>query len=181
MPEGDSRERVTCDHCGTVEYDNPKVVVACQLFEGDRLLWLRRSADPYAGRWTVPSGFVECGETIREAASRELREETRLVVDPADWRLHSVLSLPDINQIYISLAAPLPNRDFQPTAEASEIAMFRVDEVRSLDLGYPAETRVLVEGMYDSVARGTAGVASGRLWDITGQDPTAIRAEPATG
>src|SRR4051794_29891664 len=99
----------TCGSCGHIEYDGPCVLVACPLFEGDRLLWIRRATAPYRGRWTIPSGFVERGETVNEAASREVQEETRLRVEPEHLRLFTVLSLPAMNQVYVGLAAPLPD------------------------------------------------------------------------
>lgn len=46
-----------------------------------RVVLVKRKHEPSAGTWSLPGGAVEIGETAREAAAREVREETGLVVE----------------------------------------------------------------------------------------------------
>jgi ADP-ribose pyrophosphatase YjhB (NUDIX family) len=56
----------------------PRVVASAVVVDDDRLLLIRRRNPPDAGRWSIPGGGVEYGETLAEAVLRELAEETGL-------------------------------------------------------------------------------------------------------
>lgn len=173
IPAGDIRPRCTCSRCGAIEYENPKLLVTCALFEDDRILWIRRAAAPYRDRWAIPGGFVECGETPAEAAAREVREETYLRVAPADLSLHSVISLPDLQQIHVAMMAPLPSHGYRPSPEASDVRMFSRGDLRRHWLAYPAEALQLLNQMYDVLSHGEPPRAGAGLWDIRGDDALA--------
>jgi len=75
----DGRERLYCPRCNEVYYENPlPAVTALVLKENDELLLGKRSVEPARGAWCLPGGFMELGETMEEAALRELQEETGL-------------------------------------------------------------------------------------------------------
>ena len=50
--------------------------------EAGRLLLIQRGHDPEAGRWSLPGGRIEPGESDRQALVREMLEETGLTVEP---------------------------------------------------------------------------------------------------
>src|ERR1700681_3883988 len=63
--------------------ERPIVAVLAVVLRGERALIVQRAQQPNAGRWGFPGGVLELGETVREGAMRELREETGIVAEPA--------------------------------------------------------------------------------------------------
>jgi ADP-ribose pyrophosphatase YjhB (NUDIX family) len=75
------RERMTCPACDFVQYLDPKVAVGTIIrMEDGRLVLVRRAIEPGYGLWVFPGGYVDRGEHIVEAAVREAREESGLIV-----------------------------------------------------------------------------------------------------
>jgi 8-oxo-dGTP diphosphatase len=64
--------------------DRPAVGVGAVLIHQGKVLLIRRSKEPLRGRWVVPGGTVELGETLEEALIREVKEETGLMVRPLE-------------------------------------------------------------------------------------------------
>jgi 8-oxo-dGTP pyrophosphatase MutT (NUDIX family) len=148
--------RATCTVCKYVHYDNPKVLVACMLFYEDRVLWIKRATPPYEGRWGMPSGYVECGETVEEAASRELFEETQLILAAEKFSVYGITSVPAISQIYITLAAPMPSMNFQITPEVCDIRLASESEMADAQFAYPPGVEPWVHTIYERVRAGNA-------------------------
>ena len=154
VPEGDRKMRNICEACGYIEYVNPRIMVACILYTEDRVLWMKRAQDPYAGMWALPAGFMECGESVPQAASRELEEETCLRVSPDQFRPYGVFSVPTIDQVYLSLTSPMPEMQFSCTEEAVDIRLLSEREAQEVMFGYPEETMPFIEQLYDDLHSG---------------------------
>ena len=73
--------------------ETPKLMVDVIIPSERRVILIRRGSDPYEGRWALPGGFIQVGETVEQAALREAAEETGLAVELA--RLVGVYSDPE--------------------------------------------------------------------------------------
>lgn len=74
-----------CDACGWINYVDPKVAAVVLVSdEQGRLLYIRRNHEPAMYQWSWPSGFVDAGERVEDAAIREVREETGIEVEIGD-------------------------------------------------------------------------------------------------
>jgi 8-oxo-dGTP diphosphatase len=68
---------------GAREYpDRPWVGVGIVVWRGDEILLVRRAKPPRMGEWSIPGGAQSLGETVFEAAIREVREETGIAIRP---------------------------------------------------------------------------------------------------
>jgi 8-oxo-dGTP diphosphatase len=80
------------DAAGAQRVKARPAVVDCVAFRGGELLLVLRRKEPGAGKWALPGGFMEFGESAQEAASRECLEETAVPVRAG--RLVGVYSSP---------------------------------------------------------------------------------------
>jgi len=131
----------TCPACGVRSYRNPLPVVVAVVPMGNGLLGVRRNIEPSRGRLTLPGGYLDCGETWQEGASRELREETGILVPPADFRLYDVANGIDDTIVILGLAPPQPIEMLRPFASDETQEVVIID--RPMELGFPLHTLVL--------------------------------------
>jgi ADP-ribose pyrophosphatase YjhB (NUDIX family) len=122
VPAGDTLPRHVCANCDTIHYQNPKIVVGCLPEWDGRVLLCRRAIEPRYGLWTLPAGFLENGETVTAGAVRETLEEAHARVDALD--LYTMISLPQINQVYMMFRARLVDLGFGPGEESLEVRLF---------------------------------------------------------
>jgi ADP-ribose pyrophosphatase YjhB (NUDIX family) len=127
IPPFDDRQRDVCESCAKIHYENPKMVVGCIPVKGGQVLLCRRAIEPRIGKWTLPAGYLEKGETVAAGACRETMEEARAEV--AIIAPYSMYNITFVNQIYLFFRAQLLNEDFGPGPESSEVLLFTEEEV----------------------------------------------------
>lgn len=123
MPDdGDTHVRAVCSACGHVHYANPLPVVGTIACWEGKVLLCRRAIEPRYGKWTLPAGFMELGETLADGAARETREEAGAQFTMGE--LHSVVSLPQVGQVHFFYRAQLQSPQLSPGPESLEAALF---------------------------------------------------------
>jgi ADP-ribose pyrophosphatase YjhB (NUDIX family) len=134
VPAGDHLPRHICPACGTIHYQNPKMVVGTIPEWEDRVLLCRRAIEPRYGLWTLPAGFMENGETTLEGAARETWEEAGARIEMGG--LYTLFNLPHINQVYLMFRARLLDLDYAPGTESLETRLFAEAEIPWQDIAF---------------------------------------------
>lgn len=134
IPPGDTLPRHVCASCGTIHYQNPKIVVGAIPEWGEHILLCRRAIEPRHGYWTLPAGFMENAESTAEAAARETLEEACARIEVGD--LFTLISVPHINQVHIVYRSRLLDLDFGPGEESLEVALFEEKDIPWDDIAF---------------------------------------------
>lgn len=145
VPPDDNRPRFVCSNCGTIHYQNPKMVIgSIPVWDHDgdtRVLLCKRAIEPRYGYWTLPAGFMENNETTGEAASRETFEEAGARVELHG--LFSLLNVPHVHQVHMFYRATLLDLDFQAGVESLDVQLFRESEIPWDDIAFPTVSYTL--------------------------------------
>ena len=132
--DGDTRERAVCPQCHTIHYENPLNVVGTLPIWEDKVLLCKRNIEPRFGKWTLPAGFMELGETVAEGAARETREEAGAQFELLD--LFSLLNVVRVGQVHFFYRARLTSNQFDPGHETLEARLFREEDIPWEDLAF---------------------------------------------
>lgn len=145
IPEGDNRPRYVCNQCGTIHYQNPKMVVgSLPIWQRDgetRVLLCRRAIEPRHGFWTLPAGFMENDETTSEGAQRETAEEAGAHIELHE--LFSLLNVPRVHQVHLFYRATLLDLDYAAGSESLEVRMFTEVEIPWNEIAFPTVSHTL--------------------------------------
>jgi len=131
------RERRVCTRCNYVHCENPKVLVSCLVSCGERVLLCRRAVEPAYGMWAPPSGFLEAGETLEEAAARETLEETGVVINAQRLDLRGVTTLTTLRQVYVGFRTRVDSTHCAPGPESIEAQFLTEEEIPWRQISFP--------------------------------------------
>lgn len=136
------------------------MVVGCIPEWKGEILLCRRAIHPGYGRWTLPAGYLENGETVYQGTEREAREEAGARV--ADLKPFALLNLAFISQIYFMSRARLLDEDFNPGYESLEVKLFGERDIPWDEIAFP----VILETLRLYFADRTAGAFPFHVKDI---------------
>lgn len=120
--------------------EHPLVGVGAVIVEGGRVLLVRRGRPPLLGRWSIPGGLVELGETLRAAAKREALEETGLtvevgkVIEVLDRIVPGENDRPQYHYVLIDFLCRVAGGEPRAGGDATEIAWAAESELARYDL-----------------------------------------------
>ncbi|KAK8952455.1 hypothetical protein KSP39_PZI004823 [Platanthera zijinensis] len=154
IPDGDEKTRAVCTVCGTIHYENPKMVVGCLVEHDGKVLLCKRNIKPSYGLWTLPAGYLEIGESAAEGATRETFEEANAEVEII--APFAQLDIPHIGQSYIIFRAKMKKPYFSPGPESLECMLFALDEIPFGSLAFSsmhAALKLYIEDIQNEMLR----------------------------
>lgn len=136
--DGDTKPRAVCTGCNTVHYENPLNVVGTLPLWGpngaEQVLLCKRNIEPRRGKWTLPAGFMELGETSAEGAARETVEESGAEFSMGP--LFALMNVAHVGQIHLFYLAQLQNPVFNPGHETIEARLFSEQDIPWSELAF---------------------------------------------
>lgn len=110
----------------------------------NRVLLARRAKPPLMGRWSLPGGVVELGETLRAATEREALEETGLVIKAGevlevfDRIIPGADGRTQYHYVLVDFLCQVVRGDLRAGEDAAEVAWAGLDELEKYELEEPA-------------------------------------------
>jgi 8-oxo-dGTP diphosphatase len=127
----------------------PIIGVGVVVWHGERVLLVQRGRPPRQGQWSLPGGAQQLGESLAEAARREVLEETGLAIELGDVvaTVDSIERDPDGRVRYhyslIDFTAEAPTAALVPGDDAADARWYGLDEIDGLGLW--SETLRIIE------------------------------------
>jgi len=120
--------------------DAPVVAVGAVVVRDGRVLLVQRGQEPSEGLWTFPGGVLELGETLEEAAAREVWEECGLRIQPrkvfvvVDRILHDPMGRVEYHYVIVDMLADYVDGEPKPASDIRQAGWFTAEEAMGLSL-----------------------------------------------
>ena len=126
--------RLVCRACSFIFYQDPKVVAGTVFTIDGGIVLLKRGVEPALGKWVFPGGYVDRGESVRDAAVRETKEESCL--DVKLGALLNVYSYPRSPNVIIVYTAEVIGGELAAADESLAAQIFAPSEIPWGDLAF---------------------------------------------
>jgi ADP-ribose pyrophosphatase YjhB (NUDIX family) len=110
------------------------------VFVGSRVLLIKRRFEPLAGRWSLPGGALELGETLAEGLAREMKEETGLdivvgpVVDVFDRITRDAEGRARFHYVLVDFLCTVLEGTPTAASDVAEVALVEIGDLARYDL-----------------------------------------------
>jgi ADP-ribose pyrophosphatase YjhB (NUDIX family) len=126
--------RLVCQTCSFIFYQDPKVVAGTLFTLNGGIVLLRRGVEPALGKWVFPGGYVDRGESVRDAAIRETKEECQLDVELR--ALLNVYSYPRSPNVIVVYTAEVIGGRLSAADESMDADVFSPKQLPWHDLAF---------------------------------------------
>jgi 8-oxo-dGTP diphosphatase len=131
----------------------PQTAVGAIVFKADKVLLVKRANPPGQGLWAIPGGRVRLGETLKQAAKREVREETGVIISPqGPVYVFEVIERDDeggirFHYVIVDLLAEYLSGEVNPGTDASEARWISSGQLKELPV--TKSTRELLRSRFE--------------------------------
>jgi CTP:molybdopterin cytidylyltransferase MocA/ADP-ribose pyrophosphatase YjhB (NUDIX family) len=136
-----SRLRPACPRCGFIYFFDPKITVAVLIEIDGKIVMHQRAGEPGKGKWTFPSGFVDRGEVVIEAAVREVEEEVGLQL--GNLQLFNIYSRQGETVVLVVFTASASGQTPLAGDETTAVRLCPPDELP--ELAFPRDEQIVAD------------------------------------
>jgi 8-oxo-dGTP diphosphatase len=123
--------------------DQPVIGVGGVILNDGKILLEKRKNEPSRGKWTIPGGLVELGETLEQAVIREVEEETCL--KPVEGEVPKLIDVVDnidldgqgkvkYHFVIVDYLVKVRGSNFMAASDAADLKLVPLDEVEAFNL-----------------------------------------------